>query len=278
MLHVVDQALAQPKSLWGIAQGATKSPVKDSLDRRTRRKPAPISCLQIRRWSSLYTSHCSWKHIQPLLKTAGRYSISYPLLAGHVPLLGTHHEQLNLHYPLHCLPILHTFLVISVLSSLIKLPCFSPFSPSTLSCRGKVAQALSCRKASAFQGRDIRSPRLTSQIQCENCHLLSSDMWLNSKNNNNNNNTILTLMWFLKNLLKGGSFPIVTTQPFYQNSSIYSLPLIAWNGINDRKSLESQHLRASVQSNVCFENKITTYTVIHKYLHFIIDSTSELAS
>lgn len=31
----------------------------------------------------------------------------------------------------------------------------------------------------------------------------------------------------------------------------------------------------SAQSNVCFGNQITTYTVIHKYLHFIIVSASQ---
>lgn len=73
------------------------------------------------------------------------------------------------------------------------------------------------------------------------------------------------------------------------SSSIYSLQLLAGNGINagdgvgggeekKKKILDSQHLGATVRSNVCFGNKITTYTVIHKYLHFIIASTNELAS
>lgn len=66
--------------------------------------------------------------------------------------------------------------------------------------------------------------------------------------------------------------------PLTLTSSIYSPQLIAQNGINAGKSLNSQHLRATVQSNVYFGSKTTTYTVVHKYLHFIIVSANELAS
>lgn len=72
--------------------------------------------------------------------------------------------------------------------------------------------------------------------------------------------------------------PGVPASPLGWTSSVYSLQLVARNGINAEKSLGSQHLGAAVQSNVCFGNKITTYTVIHKYLHFIIVSANELAS
>lgn len=60
--------------------------------------------------------------------------------------------------------------------------------------------------------------------------------------------------------------------------SIYYLKLIARNGIKAGKSFNSQHTGGTVQSNVCFGNKITTYTVIQKYLHFIILSANELVS
>lgn len=60
--------------------------------------------------------------------------------------------------------------------------------------------------------------------------------------------------------------------------SIYSLQLIAQNGIKAAKSFNSQHTGTTVQSNVCFRNKITTYTVIQKYLHFIILSANELVN
>lgn len=72
--------------------------------------------------------------------------------------------------------------------------------------------------------------------------------------------------------------PGVAASPLSLTSSIYSLQLIAQNGIDAGKCLDSQHLGATVQSNVCFGNKITTYTVIHKYLHFIIVPANELAS
>lgn len=201
-------------------------------------------------------------------------SISYPLLAGHVRVLGTHHEKQNLHYPLHLLPILHTFSDISVLSSLIKLPSFSPFSPSTLSWRGKAAQAATAGRLLPFKAerRAVQGSQAKLNVNIAISLVMT---WLS--NNNNKKNYFNTNATF-KNLLNRDSFSVVATQSFYQNSSIYSLQFITWNGINDIKSLESQHLRASLQSNVCFENKITTYTVIHKYLHFIIDSTSELAS
>lgn len=68
-----------------------------------------------------------------------------------------------------------------------------------------------------------------------------------------------------------------TLHPSLTNS-IYSLQFIAQNGMNTGKSFNSEHTGATVESNVCFRNKITTYTVIHKYLHFIILSANELVS
>lgn len=80
------------------------------------------------------------------------------------------------------------------------------------------------------------------------------------------------------NLPEAHDAPGVPASPPSLTSSIYSLQLIAQSGINAGKSLCSQHWGATVQSNVCFGNKITTYIVIHKYLHFIIVSANELAS